>query len=682
MLNKLVLKNFKRHEELEINFSEGFQALRGANEAGKSSIYHAITYAFYGSRALPLSLEETVTWGRPVSSLKVTLVFTCEGAQFTITRSKSGAELVGPGVTASGHAEVTAFVERLFRATAAIGVATMITNQNGLKDSLDKGSMSLIEKLSNMQVIDEIINKIQEKLPSGNTKALEAQLAQYNNMVEPILDVAEAESELIKLTAAQAVLVDAHKKTKAELSVMAVAVAKIQQKSSTAIANEKQKDQLKGQLASLKLVPVPEAPQQSVEALQKAAAEQRKEADIRRAWRSFDALPKLPIQYKSDDFVAEYGAVSASKGRLDTQIGALTVERAELKAKLITSTACGWCGKDLQEVPEVAAANAKLNARIAEIDAAAPALMKQRSEAADKIADMQELNRLCSRREGQASTYVTIDKTVVPFQFVWTGPAVDSADGDAFDYDAEIRRVMAAANAHNTAVLQNNNTTARITQINNQLEALVIDEPTEAEFALVGTYLQLQARLEKEAEAVKAGEKATAAMLAAINEATAAHTAKLSMWQDAMQKRQTLLELISAQHKHNNLIAKLREARPVVAKRLWNLVLTAVSHYFSTIRGTQSTVTRNESGFLIDGKPAEAYSGSTKDSLGLAIRIVLQKTFLSNVDTILVDEPGAAFDDTRESDMLAVLSSCGIRQVVLVTHSDLADSFATNVITI
>jgi len=85
---------------------------------------------------------------------------------------------------------------------------------------------------------------------------------------------------------------------------------------------------------------------------------------------------------------------------------------------------------------------------------------------------------------------------------------------------------------------------------------------------------------------------------------------------------------------------------------------------------------------LIDGKVVDAYSGSTKDSLGLAIRLMLQKTFLPSVGFLLLDEAAAACDDVRESDMLAVLASSGVDQVILVTHSDLADTFAANVITI
>lgn len=120
--------------------------------------------------------------------------------------------------------------------------------------------------------------------------------------------------------------------------------------------------------------------------------------------------------------------------------------------------------------------------------------------------------------------------------------------------------------------------------------------------------------------------------------------------------------------------------RPIVARRLWNIVLSSVSSIFSRIRGTTSTVTRTDDEFLIDGRPIGAYSGSTKDALGLAIRIALQKTFLTGLDFIIVDEPARGMDDTRETDLLAVLTTSEFAQTFVVTHSTLADAYATNLI--
>ncbi|MFI3186047.1 MAG: AAA family ATPase, partial [Methylococcaceae bacterium] len=113
MISKLVMYNFKSVEYCEHIFPEGLIALRGRNEVGKSTRFHAILYALFGSRALPLSLAETVTYEKPDSSLKVILEFTFGGVLYHISRSKSGATLTAGTVTANGQAEVTRYVENL-----------------------------------------------------------------------------------------------------------------------------------------------------------------------------------------------------------------------------------------------------------------------------------------------------------------------------------------------------------------------------------------------------------------------------------------------------------------------------------------------------------------------------------------------------------------------------------------
>ena len=94
---------------------------------------------------------------------------------------------------------------------------------------------------------------------------------------------------------------------------------------------------------------------------------------------------------------------------------------------------------------------------------------------------------------------------------------------------------------------------------------------------------------------------------------------------------------------HNRVIKRLRSS-PEVARRLWAVVMAAISHYFSLIRGTPTVVVRSEDGFLADGHPVHSYSGSTIDSLGLAIRLALSQTFLPNLRFMLMDEPAAGMD--------------------------------------
>ena len=75
MIESLELTNFMSVPYVKHIFSPGLNVVRGANEAGKSTRFLAVAYALWGARALPDSLEDTVTWGQPVSSLKVTLTF-------------------------------------------------------------------------------------------------------------------------------------------------------------------------------------------------------------------------------------------------------------------------------------------------------------------------------------------------------------------------------------------------------------------------------------------------------------------------------------------------------------------------------------------------------------------------------------------------------------------------------
>lgn len=88
MLSRISLENFGCHKALQIDFLPGLTAIAAANEFGKSTLLKAIAYALFGTKALPDSLEDTVTWGEPVNSLKVTLDFEVNGTAYTLTRTK------------------------------------------------------------------------------------------------------------------------------------------------------------------------------------------------------------------------------------------------------------------------------------------------------------------------------------------------------------------------------------------------------------------------------------------------------------------------------------------------------------------------------------------------------------------------------------------------------------------
>ena len=145
---------------------------------------------------------------------------------------------------------------------------------------------------------------------------------------------------------------------------------------------------------------------------------------------------------------------------------------------------------------------------------------------------------------------------------------------------------------------------------------------------------------------------------------------------------QQLTETRDSMHRHNELIRKLRNARPEIASKMWGTVLGAISRYFTQIRGEQSVVTRDADGFKVNGRSVAGLSGSTNDALGLAIRMALSKLFLPGVPLLFLDEAFAGADDTRELAGVGTLAGAGFSQVLLVTHSSLPEQVADNLITL
>ena len=133
---------------------------------------------------------------------------------------------------------------------------------------------------------------------------------------------------------------------------------------------------------------------------------------------------------------------------------------------------------------------------------------------------------------------------------------------------------------------------------------------------------------------------------------------------------------------NNALLKAVREARPVVANKLWALVLGAVSEFFSAMRGQPSVVTRGADGFMVDGHSVATLSGSTKDILGLAIRIALTRTFLPGISLLMLDEPNAAMDDERTANVLGFLGGAGFNQIIVVSHDEMTVDVADHVVTL
>ena len=681
MITKIVLTFFKRHENLTIDFTEGMVALRGANEAGKSTIYHAILYAMFGARALPLSVSETVTYGHPDSALKVHLEFQFEGKLYTIDRSTRGAQLACGSVTANGQAEVTKFVEALFKVNADAATKIMIASQNGLRGALESGdAVPLIEKLANISLIDELIDKVQNQLPSGNTKALVESLAGLEELVEPVLDLSDLAPtvEFCKSVLSLATLTEERIAKQRSAIDEAGARAVIATYTSTKQSIEQASKSLEQNLA--RIATPPAKPAADVSALQTARQAQNAAVDRYAAYQAWVKV-KQPTEFITENIEDALVFAQTEIDHAQTSWGSWVGRRSAASARVITETACGLCGKDLSTVPEVVVKNTQLQEEVKNCDAnieACEDVIRERKNRLTWLRALKQTDTEVRTYYARHHAYTTLGKSF-PATLDWKGEHPDPVV--QIDYNTQIQEAERAETAYQRALAVQAEVSASVTRLQTELSGLTLDKAgysaaQETLEELTATTLLLQTQVAEVGKARLALKDAETAVAVAQQK----YDTELTAYRAAMVNKAKLQATLAEYQKNNALIKKLREARPIVAAKLWAIVLSSVSQHFSQIRGTPSIVTRDANRFLVDGHNSMGLSGSTLDALGLAIRVALGKTFLPSVSFLLLDEPAAGMSDERETAMLGLLATLDYDQVVVVTHSPLADSFATSVV--
>jgi DNA repair exonuclease SbcCD ATPase subunit len=702
MFKQIELTNFRQHRSLTVNFEQGIIALKGRNESGKTTILEAANYLMFGATALREPLADTVTWGEKETALKVQGVLVIGGVNYHAKRSKSGAEVKDDNgkVLAVGQSEVKKYFETLLRCSADTARNLMLADQKSLVGILTEGpgaAIKLIEKLSNFSLIDNIISLVQDKLPNGATTSDEATIAALEGqLAEPVdtsaldllkVQVDEADLDVQQATTEQQAARTAYDAVQADATVAQLRVnAAIQAKSEAGNAAARLTS---AEQALAAIVPVPGPTDDEVKLLQQQVDDanllQRKSA----AWATF-SLPFEPAnewEGTYDSLLAEMASMDALVKQHTAEIARIDREVSTLNAKRITESACGLCGKDLTAVPEVVSKNAAIDLQVADLQAARVTACEAYSRDIETLTALRLIQNEHTARMTRyqlVAEFVDLDTTRLPHPWVWKGepwkdeallaPPVaqlQQAQAQRTKYQQDLGRQQQAQSGLQAA--QTAYTAAK--QALEQAEALVPDAQKVLEGAAQLT------------EALCAADSLLREAQAAAQ--TARHA--LQQAEAVVQERQRAREAVALQLEkakkdlaernfNNALIKALRAARPEISNELWGLMSGTIGQTFSGIRGVASTFTREADGFRINGKGVSGLSGSALDALGLAIRIAATKTFLPNNSFLVLDEPAAACDDDREANMLGVIASSDFDQTIIVSHSSLLDTFATQVI--
>ena len=699
MLKKVKLQNFRKHTDLTVPFTEGLNVIRAVNEGGKTTILEAISYALFGSRVLRDGLDNTVTWGQPVKALKVEV----EYGDYVITRSKAGAEVLSMGqVFVTGQSEVTAFCEKLVGADANTAANLMLSNQMGLRGVLTNGpkaTAQLIEDLGEFDLFDRIIDAAQHKLPLGAATVQADRLQRLTSELEGLAvpaqpDAAAHEANVLALSNSLAAAKEAEATLVEKLAGARDAVAKMKHARSHRATLESNLAKVEGRQNDLGAERTGVEGQATLEPRETAALEEglRQYQDLwarRRAWAQFQKLP-TPERHSREAMDAEIVRFQADIRHADETVRQAQTNIKVAKAKLTTSSACGFCGQDVSQFPEVAKRNAELEAAILSEERRAAEALESKEAAERGLNGVQALFRVedeILRGVRGIEQYLERDESVLPAMFSWQGLPPPVA-GDEPDYAG----MLAEAKRYNDAILQAN---TKLEMLNRQIHDLE-DDRLKLVHELRGLSPVSDGALAQAEAGLKEGEGTLAEARGAIMDlqrsidgakaefqfAVAMHTAALEKRAQLEKQIESTKQEISALEFNNALVKKIRAARPVIGNKLWSMVLASVSTVFSQMRGENSIVSKEKDGFTVNGKSVDSLSGSTLDLLGLAIRCALTKTFVPGCQFIVLDEPSASCDASREAAMLGYIAASGFSQVLLVTHSDVSESFANNLITL
>ena len=710
MLTKVNITNFRKHRNASFDLQPGFTVFRGANEAGKSTAFEAIAYALFGVKAIRTSLEDAVTYGEAVNSLKVELDIIIDGVTYSIKRGKPGAECTygGDGIV-TGQTEVTNFLCRQLKIDASSATRLMLSNQNEIRGALESGpkaTTELIERLAEFDQIDRLLELMQEKLTLGSGASAQAQVDAARGRLDRAKEVAEPDFQ--GLASAVQGGHDAADAARAEVATARAARDGAQKLVAQQAAAASERDNLERQVAAagakkqqkledLRLLQgsVPTRPPEVDAQVQKLLQRKAQVAladDITKVLKQVGHLcGKLPDVHRyPDNAEALQNAVDVVRSVISTHNQAIADDRVRL-AKLnaeLTFGNCSFCGEDFSDLPDVMAANSLIRGEIETLErvqqARADDLAGAKAEEFSLLS-FQKSAREYTEAANRFPAFVKADYSTVPPVLGFTAVAfAETETAQSIDQSIQaLRSEVKLADEWDASVAS---AAADLERCNENLQALY------ARLEQVGAVAEgesLQADLARATAALADAQERLDEARSATDAALREQTQAVTRWEWAQKETaaadQALgiaTEALKALDFNNALLKKVRSARPLIADKLWNLVLSAVSSYFSEMRGFKSVVSKSSDGFFVDSHPVQTLSGSTLDILGLAIRVALVRTFLPGAPFLVLDEPAAACDPDRTESMLGFLVAAGFKQVLLVTHEDVSESVADHIITL
>lgn len=707
MITSLSLSHFRKLTDHSVSFTPGLNVLRGANEGGKTTQLEAILYALYGTKALRTSLEDAVTWGQKPGQLKVVLGIEISGVAYQFSRSKSGAEVTWQGGMVTGQAEVSKHAADLLGADAKTASLLMMASQDGLAGALGEGPgkvSELISKLADFALLDQVLEAAQTKLQLGSEEPLRAKLADTLMALEVLQDEAPSESAAVVLALTwEAAEADHARHVSLNETVFqpgldsATAALALAEAGNVSHHNARQnvanlQTRLDAEQARLTAAEAASAmPDEGpIAGLQQQIADAGQHQVLADQRALFDSLPPYPSvcwEGTHADMLAEMATASAQAAAHDGRIAGALGEIRGLEGSVLTQGKCPTCGQDVNGDAHIAERNADLQQRIAGLRAEISSLKVLADEdrsTAKQISDLDRLGKKWVDVAAKLGALVSVDSAAYPPVLAWVGGAVGAAV-DVRPLQLQIKRIQEAVTVANQAAGRASAHQAAAVDLLQQrvaAEAALVSLPAVDTSPVKAAHDEAYRAYLEHLTATRNAAALASDLLQQVNAgklAAATHAERVKAAGARVADLRSEIETVSY---NNSFLKKVKSLKPAISDHLWGLTLSAVSTFFSQMRGEQSIVTKDKDGFKVNAQAVDSLSGSTKDLLALAVRVALTRTFIPHATFITLDEPAHGCDTGRTGNLLGFLASCGMQQVILASHDDLSESVADNVIAV
>lgn len=729
MLTSLKLTNFKKHENLEVNFTAGTNGIYGPNYKGKTTLLYAVLFALGGSAHVPGNrLARIGSDGR----FKVELGFMIGTEHYTVVRTKSTANLLkGEEILAASASAVTDEIEKLIGMSVKQWKELHYAKQKNAHSLLRYSATNLhqlMRRLVGAEELDGVQNRL--KMMANKEQGIVDALGEAEHSLE------ECQSR-IDICADRAKSVAEVRSALAD-TIAAYADAEAQGRKAVDRARNRLTEIAEQRGAANTQKARFEAAQRGLEnAKQTLAERQQKVAELQAELDAFEGFDSEAAENLVEQFTVLSANVKALRGQLQgdggraeaeelveaakSAVGTLQSKLAGLKAEFgsqedltaelekaldrkaeaqarvkalkqaIDGATCPTCDRPFEDHDPKKLAE-ELEAAQAELKLATDAVTESTDRQGQLKAAAEQLKAAEAKATYAESNLATVIGNVEKAQEKVT--AAEAKLAELGDVDtAELRERITAerrlAVQHGSAVKEVRFAEESLETAQNLVDRLG-EQPTVDVAALDAEEEKLKARLSKDqgtlSELLKELSDARESSAVA-QEKEAANAAQLALWTERLEKlrerekRHDVAAKRLAKIKH--LQKYLKDNAESYMNKAWTSFMAHASQFANLCTGGDiEGLERTEDGafsFTEAGEEMqlEEASGAQEAIIGLAVQLALASAAPCHLNVLLLDEPTADMDPDRSMATIAALSMLG-QQIVFVSHHQTDNSVCSN----